>query len=263
MLLSAAPAGMVIMIAAAAVASRRMPRLAEVALTLALLVTPYTFAYGTKSNIFHIAPAAFVVFALATAYGLYKTLGQEPARAVTTILGAAGLAVTTLVVAVAMERPYRLSAPLRLQETVLTVGQGQSRLRVDPATAQYVETFRRAIGARADAAPGVIDVTGASPGAIFAAGAFPIGLPWMIGRLPGSEIVAAEALREVDCQTLARSWILSEEDGERPLPSSVLEGIGRQIRPDIEVRSPHGVQALTPPEADSGAATARCQALRR
>lgn len=261
--LAAAPAGIAIVIAAAALRSRKIPRLAEVALTLALLTTPYTFAYGTKSNIFHIAPAAVVVVALATAYGLHKTLDSARARGAIAILGAAGLAATTLVVAMAMERPYRLSAPLRLQETVLTVGQGQSHLRVAPATAQYIEAFRRAIGARADVAPGIIDMTGASPGALFAAGAFPIGLPWMIGRLPGSEIVAAEALRKVDCATLAASWILSEEGGRRALPSSVLEGIGRQLRPGIELKAPDGVQALTPPEEDLIAAAARCEALRR
>jgi hypothetical protein len=262
MLLAAAPAGIAIVIAGAALGLRKAPRLADVAFTLALLITPYTFAYGTKSNIFHIAPAAFVVVTLATAYGLHKTLDPARARGASAILGAAGLVVTTLVVAVAMERPYRLPVPLRLQETVLAVGQGQSHLRVDAAMAHYVEAFRRAIGARADVAPGVIDLTGASPGALFAAGAFPVGLPWMIGRLPGSETVAAEALRKVDCPTLAASWILSEEGGKRALPSSVLEGIGRQLRPGIELRGPNGVQALTPPEEDLTAATARCQAMR-
>lgn len=263
MLLAAAPGGIAIMIAATALALRRMPRPAEVALTLALLVAPYTFAYGTKSNIFHIAPAAFTMITVAAAYALHKALDPARARAVSAILGAAGLAVTTLVVTGAMERPYRLSAPLRLQETVLTVGQGQSRIRVDPATARYIEAFRRTIGARDRVAPGVIDVTGASPGALFAAGAFPVGLPWMIGDLPGSEIVATGALRKVDCQTLAASWILSEENGERALPSAVLERIGRQLRPTIELESPHGIQALTPPEGDVSAAATRCQALRR
>lgn len=264
-LLAGAPAGVAIVIVAAAWMARKIPRPAQVVLTLALLMSPYTYAYGTKSNIFHILPAAFVLVVVATAYSLHITLDAARARSASAVLGAAGLAVTTLVVGAAMERPYRLSAPLRLQESLLVVGPGQSRIRVDAATARYIEDFRRGIGAGVGSVPPVIDLTGRSPGALFAAGALPIGLPWMIGGLPGSEVLAARSLREVDCQTLSASWILSEEAGKRPLPPSVLQGTARQIRPMIRLESPNdgAIQLLTPPESDLGTAEARCQGLRR
>jgi hypothetical protein len=264
-LAAAAPLVAAIVAVAATGWRRSVPSLSEAMFVLALAAAPYTYAFGTNSSMTQSATSATVFVVVALAFCLRKGLDPAAARRGIVMVGGAGLAVTTLVVLAAMERPYRLLAPLRLQESVVALGASQGRVSVDAETARYVQDLRHAIGAGDRDAPPVIDMTGEYPGAIFAIGGKPIGLPWLIGGYTGSGALAARALRKFDCRTLASSWVLLERNGQRSLPVAVLESFGRQLTSAIEVRGPreNELHLLMPPESDRDAASARCEASRK
>ncbi|WP_460111420.1 hypothetical protein [Pseudomonas sp. H3_D04] len=72
----------------------------------------------------------------------------------------------------------------------------------------------------------VIDLSGQSPGMLYAMGATSIGQAWMIGGYPGSFKMASEALKRVRCDQLAAAWLLTEPEGPRSLSDNLVSSFG-------------------------------------
>ncbi|HEX2839808.1 hypothetical protein [Hyphomicrobium sp.] len=262
-LLAAAPCGVI----AAAVLlagwqkllSRRV--LQAAALTIFLVLCTYFFAVGTNTAVARRSLWALVFVGAAGVVASRALLSPRLARTAALTIAAVGLPISVLMLVYSMETPYRSPTPLRKQTTELSVGPSPStKILIDEEAARYITELRTAFheNGGAEGTP-VLDLTGASPGALFAIGAKAVALPWMIGGYPGSESLANRALSFVPCAELARTWLLLSPSGTRPLPNTLLNRAGLNV-PRVSVarvREPNGeaTQIFERPEAPhSGAA---------
>jgi hypothetical protein len=229
---------------------------------------PYIVAFGTAGNVVWNMGYAALFWAL-SAFVLVRAAFQDVAdRIAVLVLLAAGLAVTVALVTARTEFPFRQSAALRLQEVPVTLGaRGNQTLLVDQETARYfaeLETELQRHGFRRG--DGVIDMTGESPGIVFAIGGVPLGEPWLLGRYPGSAAFAARALARVSCEQLVNAWVLEAPRGRRAISDDVLTSIGLSARIDsgsaeIRRRSLKNYHVILPPQRDS-ATVQSCLRLR-
>ena len=199
----------------------------RVLLVITLLSMPYAFAFGTNGNYWWSAAFAAVFWTASAAAWVPTASG--PKEAVRTFLPV--VLVTQLVAALllqhGMTQPYRQEQPLRQNGHTVEFGRPGATLKVSDAYAAYVETAV-AVARGADFRPGtpVIDLSGQSPGILYAMQARNLGQAWMIGGYPGSHRLASFVLSSVPCETLAQAWILVEPGGPRSLPEALLTDFG-------------------------------------
>jgi len=120
----------------------------------------------------------------------------------------------------------------------------------------------------------MIDLTGQSPGILYAVGAKSVGLPWILGGYRGSDIVAVNSLKMVPCAELGTAWLLTEPDGPRQISPSVVASFGANLATDFELvgtfKTAAGAggyeierqQQFLKPIRPADAATAACVAIR-
>ena len=196
----------------------------HLALVLCLVALPHVCAFGTNDNYWWEASMAAVFWVLAGLPFLAKSREEGISWRVALPVAAASLVITASVLSLSMEVPYRQPQPLRLQNEVVRIGTTGSELRVAHETAEYINKLRR-LARSAGFRPGdpMLDMTGRSPGLLYAIGAKAIGRPWMHGGDPGSDDVTAATLDRMSRQELREAWILTEPTGRNKLSIHLLE----------------------------------------
>ncbi len=220
----------------------------SLALILFLIALPYAFAFGTSNNLWSAASRAALFWVLAgfvmcielvAAAGAWRKL--LPTTAITLLM-------TSMIVAAAIEGPYRQTRPLRLQDEATDVGRQGSSLFLSVAAASYVRGLAKLAtenGFRAG--DPVIDLTGSSPGSLYVLGARPMGAAWTLGGYPGSDDFLAMALDQETCGSIGSSWILTEPNSRDALLPDVLERFGIHLSRDyLDVGSINSVRAYAP-----------------
>ena len=219
---------------------QRMER--GVAIFLALL--PWIYAFGTNNNPWHnmgFAAAFWVALAVVLTRapsGPRAALASLAAVTVVAVVASTGLLMS------AMRHPYRQATPLDEQEQPVTVR--GSALRLSAETATYLREAAadsRAAGLP-DGAP-MLDLTGRSPGLVYALGARSPSDPWLIGGYPNSDQRVINGLQSVGCSELAVAWLLVEPTGLRRLTEGqVLGSIGASLEGDyLQVAAWHAPAA--------------------
>ena len=219
---------------------QRMER--GVAIFLALL--PWIYAFGTNNNPWHnmgFAAAFWVALAVVLTRapsGPRAALASLAAVTVVAVVASTGLLMS------AMRHPYRQATPLDEQEQPVTVR--GSALRLSAETASYLREAAadsRAAGLP-DGAP-MLDLTGRSPGLVYALGARSPSDPWLIGGYPNSDQRVINGLHAVGCSELAAAWLLVEPTGLRRLTEGqVLGSIGASLEGDyLQVAAWHAPAA--------------------
>jgi hypothetical protein len=199
-----------------------------VALAFLSLCATVSFSLGTDNKlIFHGSQAAVFWFA-----ALVLLAAAAPAASRDDLVSGAALMGSLLTVGMligATANPYRLLAPIWQQTVPVSIGAARSPLLVDEVTARYIDTLQDAANAHGFAfGTPVINLTGDSPGTVFALGGTTLGRPWLNGGYPGSTDHARGYLRLVDQSQLRRAWILTGPDtSEATIPAdSVLQSLG-------------------------------------
>lgn len=207
------------------------------ALSLAalFLVLPHVYAFGTNGNYWQAAGATGLFWALAGLVVLLPTL-TNPRWLGLLPLAVGTQFVTALIIHAAMLAPYRQPEPLSTNAHVVAFGESASELILSKDNADYIQ---RAIdyAQQAGFTPGtpVIDLTGQSPGILYALRAVSIGQAWTIGGYPGSAKLAIAGLRHVPCEDLARAWLLTEPEGPRKINGEVMTSFGLNFGDDYVV----------------------------
>jgi hypothetical protein len=126
----------------------------------------------------------------------------------------------------AIADPYRLREPLWKQTEQVEIGARSSVLLVDPSTASYIKELQRGAAAH-DFQLGtpIIDLTGASPGTVFALGGEAPGFPWLSGGYVGSTPYVRETLSRVPHEHLRHAWVLTTSGTTEVLPNTVLRSL--------------------------------------
>jgi hypothetical protein len=209
---------------------------------------PYAYAFGTGGNYWTAAAraglfwflAGFVICAeFAAATAAWRTLLPAAATA---------LAVSTGVLYSSMENPYRQMQPLRLQTSAIDLFPDKSDLVLAEDTAAYIRELHQ-LWAVNGFKPGdpVLDLTGVSPGSLYAMGARPLGIAWTLGGYSGSTDFLRAALDDETCEAIAVSWILTEPSAPARFSYEMLRQFGIDITTDyVNVGSISSTRSFSP-----------------
>lgn len=194
---------------------------------------PYVYAFGTYSNYSQVATYAGLFWILAGLMLLHPVLRSRQRMRVLAPIALMAMLVCGTLLARGMALPYRQPQALSLNPQRLEIGTPPSALWVSAAVADYVHDAARATR-QAGFAVGtpVMDLSGHSPGLVFALGGVAPGAPWLLGGYPGSRAFTEAALARCSCQTLASAWVLVELDGRRGIPAESLGTFGAALSRD-------------------------------
>lgn len=204
-------------------------------LALLFLAMPHVYAFGTNGNYWW--AAGFVgIFWLLGSIVLLGPLAQiRRGWGFALPLVFATQALSATILQTGLTKPYRQPQALSLNDTVVAIGQEGSDLVLSSEYAGYLEAAK--LGAReAGLKPRtpVIDLTGQSPGILYALQAQSIGQAWTVGGYPGSQKLAESALARVPCELISAAWLLVEESGPRRLPTDVVASYGANFSAHFE-----------------------------
>lgn len=212
----------------------------RVAQTLLLLAMPYIYTIGTASE-YYVWISATPIFGFAAISSLISINSNSQKYRVLPLifLGAFVVGLTSLIVGSAVKSPYRqISMPQFLDEenSFTEVSDGRLKgLKLNTDLENHLKKLSTAAKQNGfiENTP-VIDMTGASPGVLFAIEAKNLGVAWLLGGYPGSEHYAINILSRASKEDLDRAWLLLENNSEwrRQLPESVLESLGKNIKND-------------------------------
>ncbi|AFY01379.1 hypothetical protein [Bdellovibrio bacteriovorus] len=191
-----------------------------VLLAFLLIAVPYATAFGTNGNYWTQASTAGFFWVV----GGVLMLAFDP--------GASRLSMGPILVAQIIilnlvydnfKFPYRHSQELSLNNKYVEFGKSGG-LWMSRDFANYLDSIRSAAG-QAGFAAGmqVLDLTGRSPGVVYALNGVAIGQPWMIGGYSGSEDFVRRSLALVECEEIYGSWLLVEHGGPREISFKVLD----------------------------------------
>ena len=196
----------------------------ELTLALMLFVLPAAYAFGTNLD-YWMTATKVIVFPVVGTIMICRLLPADMFKKVVPCFVMGMLLFAALSITYAHQVPYRQDAPIRAQHTKVRMGEGT--LRLSEGYAKFIGEARLSAqqGGFASGMP-VVDLTGQSPGLLFALEAEAVGAPWIIGGYRGSLDLATRILQRVPQDKLKRSWILVEHGGARSIPDEIFTRLG-------------------------------------
>lgn len=220
-------------------------------LAAVLLILPFCFAFGTNNNLWHQslnAPIFFLMSAIVSAAAL--DFERHSLRWLSWLMKCfvVGLIPISLVVSASIQKPYR-QPPLWKNSQSVCIRTCENKLLLSSDVASYIGDSRALAldkGFKIDTP--ILDLTGQSPGFVYAIGGRAIGSPWIIGNYRGSDAVAKRVIGRISGTLLKNAWILVEPgDHESAISSNVLEERGINLNDELRyevvarIRVPVGV----------------------
>lgn len=194
----------------------------------AALVSTLPMIYSVGSGtwvIYHASQASIFWFSAAIILAAATQEEHRNSAIAGTTMFSAVLTVAILLGAIA--DPYRIRGPLWEQTEPVQIGALSSVLLVDKVTAAYITDLRQAAVAHDfRAGTPIIDLTGASPGTVFALGGEAPGIPWLSGGYVGSAAYVRETLSRVPLEHLRHGWVLTTTGTTDAQPDSILRSLG-------------------------------------
>lgn len=226
-------------------------------LALVLAVMPHAYAFGTNGNYWFSGSSAGFFWVAAGLVLVAPVVKNGRSWAALVPLSIATELITVLLLQTGIEHPYRQDQPLLSNANPVQVGAPGSDVVVSSAYAEYINDAVLAAKTQGfrENMP-LIDLTGQSPGLLYALNAKSVGQAWMIGGYPGSEKLAAAALTHANCADIDSAWLLVEPEGPRRIPPEMLLSQGRDVYRDYEV-----VAEWMTPEYSGGYRQSRLQRL--
>lgn len=187
------------------------------------LITPHIYAAGTNGNYWSQGSSAAIFWLLAGITLIGPIIRERASWLLLLPVSIAVQAVTATLVQTGFEEPYRQPQPLRLYSSTMEVGPKKSLLVLPQGYADYISSaIAVAKGAGLEPKTPMIDLTGQSPGILFALEAESVGQAWIIGGYPGSVNFTEAALAHTSCEKISTAWILLEPNGPRSITTDVM-----------------------------------------
>lgn len=200
---------------------------AQWGIMILLFLTPHIYALGSNNNYWN-AGGKVAIFWLLGGFVVLAPIARlrrDWSFVLPFVLGAQAL--TAIALHTGLERPYRQPQSIRLNDTLVEVGATGSKLMLSTDYAKYlIEAKGAARDAGFKPTMPIIDLTGQSPGILYALMAINIGQVWTVGGYPGSSKLAIASLNLVSCEKIAESWVLFEVDGPRNISNEVMVSQG-------------------------------------
>jgi hypothetical protein len=191
------------------------------------LVMPHIYAFGTNGNYWQAGGSAAIFWLLAGLALLGPLIRVRASWFLALPLVLAAQAVTATLLQTGLEQPYRQPQPLRHNVSTLQIGPQRSALTLSEGYSTYIASAMDiAKKARFESNLPLIDLSGQSPGILFAINAQSIGQAWTVGGYPGSLKLAEYALALTSCEKIAVAWVLFEPKGPRSIPVELMTLLG-------------------------------------
>lgn len=200
---------------------------------LAMMPLCYSFGSGNRV-IYHASQAA--VFWLSASIVLAANVSENCRKQALfgTTIFSSFLTVGMLIGALA--DPYRLPSPIWSQTEHVEIGPRSAPLLVDQLTAEYITQLQTAASSNGfKQGTAIIDLTGVSPGTVFALGGEAPGIPWLSAGYAGSTPYVRETLRQVSPAHLRNAWVLNSPGARDSLPDSILRSLGLNFPQDYQL----------------------------
>jgi hypothetical protein len=246
------------------------------AIALSFLIFPHIYAFGTHSNYWKAGAPVGVFWVL---FGLVYLTPMARNQKFFVLILSFVLAVQLITVALVQSgfsNSYRQSQPLNLNDYKIDIGRSGSALILSQDYGRYfADALSLADQAHFKKGTPMIDLSGQSPGVLYALGAKSIGRAWIIGGYIGSDDQAVAALNRVSCEEISVAWLLAEPNGPRAISPEILGSFGADISRDYEIvgtlRTAEGaggykerrVQQFLQPVRSFGDALNACNASRK
>jgi hypothetical protein len=209
---------------------------AQIAVALLFLLLPHVYAFGTNGNYWATGANAGLFWVLGGLAILGPLASFANVGALLLPLALTGQLLTVALIQSGMATPYRQPEPLWTNDHATEFGRPGQKLLLSGGFGRYVdEAVRTATTAGFKKDTPMIDLTGQSPGILYAVGANNIGQAWIIGGYRGSNALAEASLKDAPCDGLAQAWLLLEDDGPRRISSDVLLAYGASLVSDFEM----------------------------
>lgn len=211
-------------------------------LVLFFLISPYVFAFGTSNNYWMLGGLVGIFWVLSGFVFFTPIASRRDLPVLFLVFGFATQMMTVMQVLSGIEGPYYQPQPLYRDHDEVRLRGEMTTLELPNSFGQYI-TNAINIANRAGFTTGtpMIDLTGHSPGVLFALGASNTGQAWLYGNFPndsgyrGGDKVAAKVLGEVSCGEASSAWILAEPGGPVSISPTVLSSFGANIETDFKV----------------------------
>jgi hypothetical protein len=199
-------------------------------LAITFVAMPYVFAFGTNNNYWEHGSHVAIFWLLAGLVFIEPWVRARGSWLSTLPILLASQAIAASTLNKAIEQPYRQPQPLRVNDSRVSVGALGSVLILSTQYANYIETAKiSAAQAGFKSGDPIIDLTGQSPGLVYALQAESVGQAWSVGGYKGSQRQAMAAFSRYPCDKLMHAWLLVEPDGPRSMPSETLASFGAKL----------------------------------
>jgi len=206
------------------------------ALLLMFLVIPYCYAFGSTSSYAVFVAKAGIFGVLGGLVLLSPIASNAGIRALLLPLVLAVQMIVVTLIYTSMAKPYLQSQPLRENDYKLEIGTPGSVLVLSRGAGQYIaDAIDLANRAHFKKGTPTIDLSGQSPGILYAIGASPTGDAWINGGYRGSENYAVASLKRASCEELSVAWLLAEPNGPLEISPRILNNFGSDIVKDYEI----------------------------
>ena len=197
------------------------------ALSGLLAVCPHIYASGTVNNMWMQGSSAAVFWFLSSLTILTPLINSMRSKTILLPLIIAAQFSTVALIQTGMQSPARQPFPIWTFNTSISFRHSDASILIDRGFSDFILDARATAKTAGFASETpLIDLSGASPGILYALEAKSIGLPWMIGRHAGSLNFAQAALERVNCEKIGAAWVLLEPNGPRSISSDMLTNLG-------------------------------------
>jgi len=194
------------------------------------LFLPCIYAFGTNTNLWVKASQATVFWVL----GCFSFLSSQNfikfLRFFPVLLSLIQLLVLFVIYSWVIS-PYRQDSFVLDGRVAKEIGPNNSELYLNKKQYDYLKSletnFIKSGFVKGDF---IIDLTGQSPGVIYAIGGVAIGQPWLIGGYKGSHHYLINSLKLYSAREIKSSWILTEPYGPRSISEDVLSDLGLDLK---------------------------------
>lgn len=191
------------------------------------LILPYVYVFGTNGNYWQMSSAAAIFWLLAGVVFMKPLIQQQKSFRIILPVAIFTQFVAAILLQVSLESPYRQPESLRFNSSALKLNASNSALILTDEYSKYIDVaiYEARKAGFQDRSP-MIDMSGQSPGLLYALGAESIGQAWIIGGYPNSLKFAKFVLGQVSCEKIAKAWILLEPNGPRSLSTELFDELG-------------------------------------
>jgi len=202
-----------------------------------LLSMPYVFAFSSGNNYFFLGVQLGAFWLLAILFiamilfnRKFNTYVHVPACCILLLF-------QVISVKCEVDRsntPHRQDASL--YSDLVKTDFNKTKIYLSKAFAEYINSaVLQSQKANFTTGTPIIDLSGQSPGIIYALGGRSLGRAWLIGGYPGSDNFATRALQSEDIDVVKSSWLLCEPNGPRQISPTILSHFGLDYAKDYEI----------------------------